>query len=77
LPSLSGFEPRIRAWGKLRLGDPSKNRYSVWEGFAGSANFAASAFRPQANVNDFDRWKGVGSSGTGSGEVACKKAFQT
>jgi hypothetical protein len=39
--------PGIRAWIELRLGDPSKKRYSVREGFAGSANFAASAFRPE------------------------------
>jgi hypothetical protein len=39
--------PGIGAWIELRLGDPSKKRYSVREGFAGSANFAASAFHPE------------------------------
>jgi hypothetical protein len=56
LPSFSRFEARIRGCGKLRLGDPSKNRYSVWKGFVGSANFAASAFAP-SQCERLDRWK--------------------
>jgi hypothetical protein len=31
---------------KFRLGDPGKERYSEWEGFAGSADFAASRLGP-------------------------------
>jgi hypothetical protein len=50
--------PGIPALIDLRLGDPSKKRYSLREGFAGSANFAAQPFAPNQGKL-FNRGEGL------------------
>jgi hypothetical protein len=50
--------PGIPLWIDLRLGGPSKKRYSIREGFAGSANFAVQPFTPNQRKL-FDRREGL------------------